>query len=118
MFGFNFDNFDRLIRRSVHKTLDERLPDLMAEAMKRRAFARIPVKDGYQLTRVGFAWEIANEFIRNGMAVWEARDAGYDALRQFLNDEKIKFGQPDYDWGIEGAVALAQEEMQHWEAIP
>lgn len=46
-----------------------------------------------------------------------AYDVAVSTLRDFLRDEKIKFGDPDYDWSDAGARDLIQAmEIDHWES--
>lgn len=40
-----------------------------------------------------------------------------NAYRDFLHEEKIEFGHPDYDWSDDGARDLIDDyEIDHWEA--
>lgn len=46
-----------------------------------------------------------------------AFDVAMRAYRDFLKEEKIEFGHPDYDWSAAGARDLIEAmEIDHWES--
>ena len=48
----------------------------------------------------------------------EAEKYAADCLESFVDLDKIEFGHPDYDWGEDGAHAIADEEIHAgWEAF-
>lgn len=65
-----------------------------------------------------FVWQMAFEFMRTdrSMTFAEAQDLAVDTLKDFLRDEKIKFGNPGYGWDQSCAITLAREcQTDYWE---
>ena len=67
-----------------------------------------------------FVLAMKNEMLRvdpkmSGKAAW---DTAMRVYRDFLNDEKTKFGDPAFDWSKGGAVDLIHSyEIDHWEQV-
>jgi len=78
-------------------------------------------------------WEIASQnprfmFIKRMQARFQQVDPtmpdkrafeyARGVLNTFLSDEKIEFGDPAYDWSRDGAITLANEDIEYWERTP
>lgn len=54
--------------------------------------------------------------IQEGMKPRQAWDVARDRVNEFLADEKVKVGHPDYDWSPAGGVSIIEEyELRFWE---
>jgi hypothetical protein len=95
-------------------TLEQAIDNGIREGVK-KAFINIIHSD----PRFQFVKQIQMEFHRvdpsfNPLRSW---DMAINVVRQHLEDEKIKFGDPAYSWDKSGAIELAHEyEIQHWES--
>jgi hypothetical protein len=71
-----------------------------------------------RLTVTGFVWALRIVFRkRGGLSYAEASRYANDTLKQYLADEKVKYGDRDYAWTRDAAEEIAEEyEFRHWEA--
>lgn len=108
---------ERRVEGAVERWLDARLPGMVDDIMRKEARRNLTLRGPLNSTQ--FVWQMAFEFMRTdrSMAAVVARDLAVETLRQFLRDEKIRFGHRDYGWDQGCAVTLAREcEIDHWEA--
>jgi hypothetical protein len=69
-----------------------------------------------KLTPLGFVWALRLCFVKHGSSRTEASDLANDTLSEYLADEKIGFGSPNYAWTREAAECVAQEyQLRFWE---
>lgn len=72
-------------------------------------------------TREQFIGWIADRFQERHATPLDRATAESDAkscLEGFEDMDQIEFGHPDYDWGSDGAHALADEEIHAgWESV-
>ncbi len=119
--------FDRAVKSGVDQAIAKasapggliqtRVGEIMDEVMRERAVKDQRVKGN--LTATSFVWQAAFHLLRTDphMKVTVARDRAAEAIREFLRDEKIKFGNKQYAWDQEAAETIAREyETDHWEA--
>lgn len=90
----------------VRKGLSKAVPDIVDVVldglMKNPAY---PVIVGAQV-----------RLIKGGMKPREAWNVARDRVNEFLADEKVKVGHPDYDWSPAGGVSIIEEyELRFWE---
>lgn len=52
---------------------------------------------------------------QTGTPFSEAYGIAGTVLAEFLENEKISFGAPEYDWSVHGAIELMASDMQYWE---
>lgn len=100
---------DRSIKQTVDKAIAEVLPRHIDDAVDRAITnsPKIQFVKAMQMQMLGCDPK---------MGVREAWDVAVEALRNFLADEEIEFGDPRYDWSRDGAVTLIHEyEIHHWE---
>lgn len=105
---------DPLIKRTVERSVEayfasDKFDDLMSRAIMDalRKNPRIKFVKTMQMQMLGCDPK---------MDPREAWDAAVEALRNFLADEEISFGDPRYDWSRGGAVTIIHEyEIHHWE---
>jgi len=113
--------FDRAVNKGVQKAVESalarftapggRMDDLIGDQLWSQEISQTAT-----LTPVGFIWAMRLYFHKRGCSRQEASDLANSTLREFLADEKIKFGHPDYAWTRGGAEAIADEyQIQHWE---
>lgn len=101
------DLIKRFVDRSVGKIVERHI-----DAAIDRAIANSPV--------VQFIKTMQTQMLAcdPNMDPKEAWDVAGRTLRYFLNDEGIKFGDPQYDWSRSAAVDLIHEnEMHYWESV-
>jgi hypothetical protein len=71
------------------------------------------------LSQVGFVLKMAVELIdrsRPKLGFAEAKRRASKAYHEFLRDNRIKFGDAEWDWSGRGARAVTFEyEIAHWE---
>lgn len=59
----------------------------------------------------------ALRLMREGIEPWKAWNLSRECLIQFLKDEGVKVGHPDYVWDDYGGAEIVEEyEIRHWEA--
>lgn len=110
---------DRAVKRgveqAVQKWVKDCLPEIIDKAILQAADKRLPSGD---LTRQQFVIAMAARYVASfAMPAADAPRYARDVLRGFLNDDRIKFGDPAYDWSREGAHTVVWEcDVQYWEA--
>lgn len=112
---------DKGVRQGVESAVEDfakpggRLEEIIDQQLW--LFLDAEISRSAPLTRLGFVWAMRLYFHKRGCSRAEASDLANSTLAEFLADEKIKFGHPDYAWTREGAEAVADEyQIQHWEA--
>jgi hypothetical protein len=97
--------------RAVEKAFDRYFRSPEFEAILDKAF--------HNSAAVKFIKAMQMEMLRidPSMDVMEAWEAAKAAGRNFMADEKIKFGDPRYAWDRSAALDLIHEmEITHWES--
>lgn len=125
-------------RRAINKGADQAVSETLTEAFKPGGWGDLKLREivnvrmdeiirkmAYnnehaegQLNPTPFVWQCAFEFMRTdrSMKFQAAKALAISTVRQYLRDEKIKFGDTNYDWSWEGAKIIAREyETDHWE---
>lgn len=112
-----FHAMDQAVEEAVNSGLKKAFaPGGAGEDALWRAFASAIVSDR-ALTAVGFLWALALVFHRHGQTKASSMAYARSTLRQFLADERIKFGDPAFAWDRGAAEIVAREyEIDHWEA--
>lgn len=120
MMGWLREALDLGVRRGVEKAvadycapgggLDAIVEQCVWEHMAKTLSPNAP------LTRLGFTWALRLCFRERGCSYADASDLANDTLREFLADEKIRFGDTAYAWTRSGAAEVAEEyQFRHWE---
>ena len=66
----------------------------------------------------GFIAGAQCRLIEVGMKPGEAWELARKTLSDYVQEDKLTFGDPDYDWGPQGGRDLIQElEIDHWETV-
>lgn len=104
-----------IVADAVSGTIDRVLPGVIHNVLRKMALENKPLEPGQTLSKMGFVYEVAFEFIRNGMDVHEAILEAADVVLEFVQDEGVYIGHPKYDWGKSGARDIAREAMRYWE---
>lgn len=103
------------VEEAVHETLRKVVPGLVEAAVIQ--FLDETLAPGRRLTQHGFILAMAVTLHKHGMPFLAAKHRASDALSEFLKDERIRFGDPDYVWDRGGAEAvITAYELDHWEA--
>ncbi len=115
------------IKRTVDRALEDaakpgglietRMNEIIDDVLRKAA--RDNKKVAGKLTATAFVWQVAFEFMRTdrSMEPMNAKALAVSTVRDFLRDDKIKFGDPAYAWDQDAAITLARErEIDHWEA--
>jgi hypothetical protein len=106
--------FDFLIKRSAEKAVDEFFQSEKFDALLRNGIDEVLRKNPV----IRFIKSMQLEMLRvdPGMDRKRAWDTARAALSEFVDSEKIAFGDPNYDWSRAGAITLIHEmEIDHWE---
>lgn len=112
--------FDRAVQRGVTKALGDFCAPAgpLHEIVERTVWKQMDesLSRTARLTPLGFTWALRLCFRKHGCSFAQASDLANSTLRQYLTDEKIKFGATDYSWTRGAAEEIADEyELQHWE---
>ena len=107
-------SFDAVVRDATVKAIEDQLPAAVAKAMRKVSGLDLP--DNAPLTPYQFVVRIQRRLYQMGAAKDYATAAGPRVPQEFLTDEKVSFGHPDYAWTGSGAVEIADAyEVDHWE---
>jgi len=126
--------FDMAIASKVKSTLDAHFasPQFKAWLRTRIKWAVQGFEPGYDMKqRQEFTATVADRIYEKarrpvylfGYRIWRARESREWCAKQaerivtdFIRDEKVKFGHPDYSW--RDGSDLADEDMSYWEGCP
>lgn len=116
---------DAAIRRGVERGARAALDDFCApkgelsQIVKAHVWETLEREFSHKkkLTKLGFVWALRLCFRRHGSTYDEAITLANSTLREFLTDNGIKFGNPEYAWTRDGAEDVALEyQLRFWEA--
>lgn len=103
---------DTFIRRTVEKTVRETIKARLDDAVDRaiRNSPKIKFVKAMQMRM------LAVDPKMDPVVAW---NTAVEALKCYLLDEQIEFGDPRYDWTRDGALDVIQSyEIDHWESAP
>lgn len=112
------------LKRSVERAAKGAIDDFMAsdrlgEIVEERMYVVFDeeLRPDARLTELGWLWALKLTFHKHGCTRPEAHALAMSTAAQYLADEKIAFGDPDYSWTRSAAEDVAEEyEFRHWEA--
>lgn len=106
--------FDWLFQRRGEKVAEQAVKDYFASSEFKTKLAAI-VSD---TPVVKFLQAMQARYIERapGLTMKQAWEHARINLVDFLQGDKIEFGDPRYDWSASGARELADIDMSYWEA--
>lgn len=103
----------RTVKRAVHDTIEQHLrSDAFRNLVLTEFRAAMPHFD--------FVKQIQERLQEADPTMSDKRAYGHAELlfNEWCRDEQCKFGDPRFDWSREGARAVADEDIAHWETAP
>lgn len=110
-----------VLDQEIERTVAETVPGLVANYFESDAFKAVIDDILAKSPAYQFVCEIGRHFKRVDptMSNRGTYELAVSTLREYLADEKISFGDPEYSWDRAGAIAIAQQwQTDHWEAQP
>lgn len=113
--------FDRAIKRGADKGVSDYLASPRFKATVDKVFSEVIEKVIRENPKIAFLLAMNAHFRRvcPTMTFRKAQNCAIETLREYLAEEKIKFGDPRYSWTADAAVTVARDyQTDHWEAVP
>lgn len=128
--------FRKIFQPTTNQTIEEAVVEVATKTIRKefgpggileRAFCEAMRETALKNKRVSgdlkdtaFVWQMAFYLMRKDQQLnaLRARDEALAALREFLRDERIRYGDARYGWDQSAAEALAEETItDHWESV-